>query len=383
MEIFNVHYGELSLKGKNKASFENRLKYNIETALDGIEYEKIERKETRIIIYLNEKSNKEEIEKKLNKVFGISWFSFAYVIEKDLEKVTKLILDYAKEHLNGKKVKIDTKRSDKKFQATSLDVNKKIGKELEANGIEIDLKKPEKKIFVEILNDKIIVSFEKIKGLGGMPVKSSGKILSLFSGGIDSPVSSWLMMKRGCEVNFLHIHNYPRNDDVLNSKIVKLIKILKEFHPYKISLYIVSYQDFQEKTFEVPPKLELVLFRRFIANVANKLCKEEGALGVVTGDSIAQVASQTLENLYCVDEAFSVPVYRPLATYDKQEIMELAQKIGTFDASIEEYKDCCSLVAVKHPATKARLEQIKMIEERIGIEEVVRKTLEKIKVVEI
>ncbi|MFH2105748.1 MAG: tRNA uracil 4-sulfurtransferase ThiI [Candidatus Micrarchaeota archaeon] len=382
--LLNIHYSaELSLKGENRIEFEKVLVDNLKYALHGIEYERIEKKERRILVYLNEKTDIEKAHQAIARIFGISWFALSYSLERDIKKLADCVLDYAKKNYSGKKIKIETTRSDKTYSKTSMDLSMEIGKIIENAGVGIDVKKPDEKIFIEIMRNQFLVSFGKIQGLGGLPIGSSNRLLCLLSGGIDSPVASWLMMKRGCEIDFLHIHNYPSDEEVVKSKIAELIKVLRRYLPFKTRLHVVSYQEFNQATMDVDPRLELVLFRRFIAKLASEMCKENRMFGVITGDSMGQVASQTIENLYATDEAFTVPVYRPLIAYDKQDIIYLAQKIGTFDLSIEKYKDCCSLVAAKHPSTRVKLEDVKRIEHEIGIDEILEKTMKEISVVEI
>jgi thiamine biosynthesis protein ThiI len=259
-----------------------------------------------------------------------------------------------------------------------MQVNRITGEVLFKAGHKIDVKTPALTVYIDILRDKAIMYFGKTQGLGGLPVGSSGKVLVLLSGGIDSPVAAWLMMKRGCDVDYLHVA--ATND---TSKILALVKKLQEYSCRKTRLHIASYDEFYKKTFESESRSELVQFRRFIAMLAQKIAEKNDCLGIVTGDNLAQVASQTLENLKAAQSAAELPVYRPVLTYDKSEIIALAQKIGTFGISLQEYKDCCSLVASKNPETKSKLEKILILEEKMGIGKVVEETLEKTEVLEI
>jgi thiamine biosynthesis protein ThiI len=380
-QIINVHYGEIALKGKNRGQFERTLINNIKKTLENEHYESLEKKATRIIIKLSNKSDLDSIIAKLKKVFGIKWFSVAFTVERDIELLKKSVLNIA-EAYRGKSIQIETKRADKSFPLTSIEVSKIVGAELKNAGFQITFDKPDATILIEILDDEILVSSEKLRGLGGLPVGTSGKVLSLLSGGIDSPVAAWLMMKRGCCVDFLHVHPYQYNEIVKKSKIVKLIEKLKEYAPIKMRLYIAPYAELYKKTFYIPSRNELVVFRRFLKMLAERIATEHGYLGIVTGDSLAQVASQTLDNLYVTSSMSTIPFYRPLIGYDKDEIIELAKKIGTYEISIEEYKDCCSLVATRHPATKTKLDEIKKIEEEIDIENIVENTMLTVEIIE-
>ncbi len=368
--VYNIHVGEIALKGKNRGLFEKKLKDNIKAATGC----KVDSLKGRFILYPGKTGNR-RIEEGLSKTFGIEWFSEALIVKNEIEQITGTIIKHAPKE---KTVKLDTKRAYKAYPMTSPEINKKVGAVLEKKGFTVDLENPESWIYIEILEDSAIISFSKTKGLGGLPVGTSGKVLSLLSGGIDSPVASWLMMKRGCTVDFLHLHAFPTNEKAEKSKIIRMVSKLKEYCPAKIRVFLVPYGKFYEKSFDMKSRSELVVFRRFIFRIANKIAEKEGYLGFVTGDSIGQVASQTLENLYATAEASAYPVYRPLVGHDKQEIIDLAKKIGTYEISIEKYKDCCSLVAEKHPATRAKLSEVKKDEK--DIEKTVKETMKNIEV---
>lgn len=376
--VYNIHFGEIALKGKNRRIFESKLVGNIKSATG---CRKIKRVDGRFLLYPGKTGDK-KIVTGLSRTFGIEWFSKSFLIDNKISNITDVIKKNAGE-LKKKRIKLDTKRAYKKYPLTSIEINKKVGMALEESGFKVDLKNPEEWIFIEILKDSAIVSLRKTRGLGGLPVGSSGKVLSLLSGGIDSPVASWLMMKRGCTVDFIHLHVFPTNEKARKSKIMKLAGKLKEYSPPKIRMFLVPYGKFYEKSFEMKSRTELVVFRRFILRLANRIAEKKGHAGFVTGDSVGQVASQTLENLYTVSEAADYPVYRPLVGHDKKEIIDLAKKIGTYEISIEKYRDCCSLVAEKHPSTKAKLADVKKDEEKVDIEKIVEETMKDIEVVEL
>jgi thiamine biosynthesis protein ThiI len=372
--VYNIHVGEIAIKGKNRKFFESRLMENIRSATNC----RVESAMGRFILHPG-KTGRSKIEEGLSKTFGIEWFSESFYIKNRIEVITDTVMKNAD---RKKTLKLDTRRAYKGYPMTSPEINKKVGMALEKAGFRIDLENPEERVFIEILKDSALVSLRKIRGLGGLPVGCSGKVLSLLSGGIDSPVASWLMMKRGCTVDFLHLHAFPTNKKAKKSKIMRMVKKLKEYSPAKIRLFLVPYGRFYEKSFEIKPKNELVVFRRFIFRIANKITEKEGYLGFVTGDSIGQVASQTLENLYATTDASFHPVYRPLLGYDKREIIDLAKKIGTYDISIEKYRDCCSLVAEKHPATKAKPGAVKREEKKINVEKIAEDTMKETEIVE-
>lgn len=383
-DVITVHYSEIALKGKNKWEFERALVNNIKNLLCNEQYDSISKKSTRFILRLNDRSNTDSIVSKLKKVFGIKWFAVAFSIQRDIDILGKFIISISKV-IEGRTIEVDTKRADKSFPLGSMDVNRIIGAELTKIGFKVDLRNPEAKIFIEILKDEILVSLDKLSGAGGLPVGTSGKVLCLLSGGIDSPAAAWLMMKRGCKVDFLHVASDAEFENIEKSKIVQLIKQLKEYSPSKCKFYLAPYAEFYKTTFGLLPsdaRNELVLFKRFLLLLAHKICTKNGYFGIVSGDSVAQVASQTLENIYTTNAVTNLPVYRPLAGYDKEEIIDLAKKIRTFDISTQEYKDCCSLVAMKHPATKTKLRDVERLEEEINIEKIVEKTLATMKGIE-
>lgn len=379
--FISVAFSEAILKGGNRRLIENMTIANLRAVL--LPYGKfdLKKKASRVLISCDN-FDRESVKNAILKVFGIDHVSFPVSVSSNLKEIEAAVLLHSSE-LSGHKIKVETKRADKSFPTKSQEVSAYIGKALVDRGCSVDLKNPEKIIFIDILPDETLICFDKFKGFGGCPVGSSGKVLSLLSGGIDSPVSSLLMMKRGCTVDYLHIHQFQENKQVLDSKIMKIIKKLKEYSPVKHKLFLVPYTEFYKSTLKINPKLELVIFRRFLFHLSNHLARKYKYKGIITGDSLGQVASQTIDNLFTTDEAAQLPVYRPLISFNKQEIVDLARKIDTFSLSIEPYKDCCSLVANKSPDTKVWIQDAKDIEQEINIEKIVEKTLEQIEIVEI
>ncbi|MEK6981374.1 MAG: tRNA uracil 4-sulfurtransferase ThiI [Candidatus Micrarchaeota archaeon] len=377
-ELVKVHYGEIGIKGKNKPDFERLLIKNIKIALENEQIEQVILEESRIHIYFKTQIDRNKITIALNKVFGIVWFSFAYEIEKDLEKINLFVRDKLEKN-KEKTVVVDSRRSDKKFEKTSIEINKDVGKTLFDNGFKIDIHKPDITVYIEILLlNKAIIYFEKNYGLGGLPVGCSGKVLLLLSGGIDSPAAAYLMMKRGCDVDYLHI-SVNKNID----KIKKLIEKLNEYSLAKSKLYNAEYDEFYKKTFEINAREEVVLFKRFITKLAEKVARENNYLAIVNGDNLAQVASQTLENILATEDGTNLPIFRPLISYDKKEIIDLAKRIGTYETSLEEYKDCCSLVSSKNPSTKAKLDYVKKLDQMINLDQIIDRTISKMEKIEI
>jgi thiamine biosynthesis protein ThiI len=367
-----VHYGELALKGKNRRLFENKLIENIKKATGG----KVRRFEGRLLVEDGHTAS-------LKNVFGISWFASSYRARKELNAIRELIIEKASEMIKGRPTfGIFVKRVDKKFPYTSMEVAKDIGEAIVRKyKLDVSLKNPELPIYIEIA-DEVFVHFEKVEGLGGLPVGVSGRVLGLLSGGIDSPVASYLIMKRGCNVDFIHFHVFADNGAVHKTKIADLVSILNKYQ-FGTRVFLAPYKLFQVALMKnrVGPGYELILFRRFMARVAERVAKKWGLQALVTGDSLGQVASQTIENLNLAGNAVSLPVLQPLISFDKEEIVRLARQIGTYDVSIRPYKDCCSIIA-PNPKIKTRLSHVETYEQRIDIDRVINETLELIEVCE-
>lgn len=377
-----IHYGELALKGLNRPFFEKKLVENIRKALAGLEYGKIRKTRGRIILELNEESDEREFEESLKRVFGVAWFAFCYKTEASLDNIKQLVGNAFRMEPNTK-TRVAAKRADKALPFTSMDVNRELGAYLVNRfKAKISLTEPQKEVFVELSEGEAYVFDKKHKGLYGLPVGISGKVLHLLSGGIDSPVAAWLLMKRGCEVDFLHFHAFQRFDRRKNAKILELAKILVRYCS-EVRIFFVPYYPFEAEAIETPGKYRLILFRRFMVKVAEELAKKYGIEVLGSGENLAQVSSQTLENMAAINKATSVPILRPLLTYDKNEIVELAKQIGTFEISTKPYKDCCSLFIAKHPATKAKLAIVESIERKLRLAEAIQESVERTEIIKV
>jgi len=361
-----IHYGELALKGRNRPLFERRLIENIKKAVSA----KVIRLHGRIVV------ESENIEP-LKNVFGISWLANAYIVKKDLNSIKKVVLSKVPERLTKDihTFGVFVKRADKVFPYTSLEVADIVGEEVTKNlRLKVNLKDADLQVYVEI-SDQVFVFFEKVEGLKGLPVGVSGKVLCLHSGGIDSPVAAYLMMKRGCEVDFIHFHSFNHGERAVNSKVGELVEKLGQYQS-RSRLIVVPYHPFHLSLLanSIDSSYELVLFRRFMLKMSESIAKAEGYQALVTGDSLGQVASQTLENLNVFNTSVSMPIFQPLISFDKEEIIGLARKIGTYDISIKPYKDCCSIMA-RRPRTRIKLDRIEMLEKAMGLERVMEETL--------
>lgn len=370
-----IHYSEIGLKGHNRSFFERKLVENVRCALSGVTDAKVERLQGRLAFPIDG-VDPQKIVERLTSVFGVSWFAFASVAEPNVDSIGRIAMEEASKVVEeGETIKVEVKRADKKFPVTSLELSRMLGKMLVDNlGVKVSLNNPLKKIYVEVLSGEAYVFTDRVRGLGGIPVGSSGKVLSLLSGGIDSPVASYLIMKRGCRVHYLHFHPFHDNAEAENSKIMEIARRLLLYSGKTVVVFIPTYE-FQMATVNIPARYDLVLFRRFMLKVAEKVAEAEGAKAIVTGESLAQVASQTLENMVAISSGLRTPVFRPLIAYDKDEIVALAKKIGTYELSIKPYKDCCSIIA-RHPETRAKLEKVEELEKKIDMDSVVSRSLE-------
>lgn len=380
--LLSVSSSEIILKGRNRARFERLLARNLRAALAPLGDFRVAVDWGRFIVAADGGFDSEAAASAAARTFGVDTVSVCYDSPLDIKEIERTVLSHSS-GLPGHSIRVETKRADKGYPLSSQRVNEIIGRALVELGCTVDLDNPERTIFIDILRDKALVSCGRIRGPGGLPVGSGGKVLSLLSGGIDSPVASWMMMKRGCSVDFLHMHTSPRKEDVLASKIIELARRVRSYAPASATLFLAPYTEFYKATASVEPSCELVVFRRFLLRLAGAIAAKHGHKGIVTGDSLGQVASQTLDNMLATDEAAGLPVFRPLVAFNKQEIVDLAEKIGTYKASILPYKDCCSLVANRHPSTSVPLEKVKRIEGEIDIQKIVEKTLAETESVEI
>lgn len=377
MEYIICHYHEIGLKGKNRRFFEEKLIENIKQALPASSFEFVKRISGRIIIKLTAKGaqNQKEIEQALKNVFGIAYFAFAVSSEQKIETIKKK----ARELMEGKKFKtfrISTKRSGKEFPLSSQEINERVGEHILKNlNKKVNLERPNLTCFIEIVERYAFLYLEKIKGLGGLPVSTGGKTVVLLSGGIDSPVAAFRIMKRGVKIIFLHFHAYPYTKKASIDKAEKIVKILNKYQ-YNSKLYLVPFADIQKEILlKTPAKLRVILYRRMMFRIAGEIAKKEKALAIITGESVGQVASQTLENIKVIEEAIDLPVLRPLIGEDKEEIIKKAQEIGTFEVSILPHQDCCVRFLPVHPATKAQLKEVKEAEKELNIQKLIKKAI--------
>lgn len=357
-----VKYGEIALKGINKKVFEDMLQSNIKRRLKKIGQFGYERMQSTIYIEpLDEDADANAAVSALKKVFGIGAIQKCAVFPKDIEVVKAGIGEYLKDALReAKTFKIEAKRADKTFPLTSPEIQQQLGDAvLDAfPDIGVDVHSPDITVRLEIRDNGAYLSAKRITGAGGMPVGSSGKALLMLSGGIDSPVAGYMMAKRGLVVDCIHYISPPYTSDRALMKVQKLCEKMTEYCG-DIMFYKVPFTELQEAIRDhCPEEYFTVIMRRLMVKIANRFCEKDGYGAIITGESLAQVASQTMAALGCTNAASELPVFRPLIGMDKIEITDVARKIGTFETSILPYEDCCTVFSPKHPRTKPRLSDI-------------------------
>jgi thiamine biosynthesis protein ThiI len=354
-----VHYSEIGLKGDNRPFFERHLVKNIKIAIRNTNYESVKRSYGNIIIRLRKDADNNVIIQRLAKIPGIKWYALAEEVKQDIKIIKREALKLS-ESSKRKTFKVNTRRSDKSFSLTSMEVDAAVGEAIrKKTSMKVKLKHSGFTLHIEICSGSAYLFTHKLKGIGGLPVDSAGTVLSLLSGGIDSPVASYLMMKRGCRIIFIHFMNEAMQPS--EDKITSLVKKLNDFQQQS-RLYIVKFSKVQRAIIkQVPAKQRMIVYRITMFNIAVKVMEKENAKAFVTGDSIAQVASQTLDNLRVIYYGLNYPVFSPCIGMNKQEIMDLAIRIGTYDVSIQPYADCCSYLIDRHPETKANVDDIKDI----------------------
>lgn len=374
-----VHYSEIHLKKGNFRFFEEKLVENIKKSseVQGIKIEKILRDDKRLVCDFVSR-DKEKISDALKKVFGIRYFAFVDDLELNEEELKKYCERLFKRLFEQgiSRIGFTTKRANKKFQLNSLEINKFLGEIANKEGLKIDYKNPEKNIFIEVTSSFYIYT-ERVEGFGGLPVGTAGKVLCLLSGGIDSVVAAWLMMKRGCEVDFLHFHTYRKNKEAEKGKSKKMVEKLNEFQ-FKSEINFIPYFVYVFSTQgKIKEKYDLILFKHYIMKCAERFIKDNSKkkyMGIVTGDNLAQVASQTIENISVTTKGIEFPIFQPLLTYNKEEIIDLSKNIGLYEISIEKYKDCCSILS-KKTSLKTKQEEIEKEIKNINFEKLLEDSL--------
>ena len=371
-----VHYGELGLKGHNRIDFERRLVTNIGRALEDLGHPEVRRFHSYIMVTVSESVPGGDMEARLQRIPGIAYFAPVTTAPPELEAIAATAVSLADGIITPEtSFRVKTTRGDKTFPMISPQVDREIGARIvQATRAPVNLTSPDVTLSIQIYGDSAYLFVRRIPGMGGLPVGSSGRALVLFSGGIDSPVAAHLMMKRGCAVDFVHFHLLSNRERIHSAKIVAMARQVLTPHRAAGRLYMVSAAPFEAAMTAMDSRVATVVFRRFIMRAAERLSRRRKALALITGESLGQVASQTLKNIGMINRATQLPILRPLISMDKEEIVSIAKDIGTYELSIEPYQDPCSLHA-RHPATWARLADVSGVESAIDVASLLEETL--------
>ncbi len=361
IDLILLKYGEIALKGLNKPLFERKLLDNIKSRLDRIGKFSVRRAQSTVYVEpLDSSADMQQALKILEKIFGIVNICPVVKCKKNMESIARTAIECVNElSPNGKSFKVEAKREDKKFPLNSPQIARELGGMIleGVEGLRVDVHNPDIMVNVEIRQEAYVYT-KKIKGAGGMPVGTNGKATILLSGGIDSPVAGYMISKRGVELEAVHFHSHPYTSDRAKEKVIDLAKEMSGYCG-KIRLHIVPFTEIQLAIIEKCPENYLtVIMRRIMMRIAEKISVANSSAALITGESIGQVASQTMESLVCTDNAVSIPVFRPLIGMDKEEIVAISKKIETYETSILPYEDCCTIFVPKHPKTKPNLSEI-------------------------
>ena len=375
MNSIVVHYQELALKGKNRPWFLSRLVRNLRQATSDLDVRSVHALMGRIEVVLGADASPREVEDRIRSIFGIANFSHAGRAPLDLDEIARAILADLGDR-TCRSFRVSARRADKRFPMTSPQIEREVGGRIkQARGWHVDLDDPELTVHVELLTDQAFYFFGKERGAGGLPTGTAGRVVCLLSGGIDSPVAAYRMMKRGCRVTFVHFHSYPILSRASQEKACELVRLLTKCQ-LRSRLYMVAFGEIQQQVvLAVPPPMRVVIYRRLMMRIAERIARERGAQALVTGEVVGQVASQTLENLAVIGGVASLPVFRPLIGMDKDEITAEAIRIGTYPISIVPDQDCCTLFTPRHPLTRARLADVEAAERALPIGDFVERAV--------
>ena len=388
-QAFLLKYGEIFLKGKNRYLFEDALVHQVRLAMDKVDGEfEVHKNLGRVYVEAKSDFDYDEAVDALSRVFGVLTICPVKIYENDdFEFLKKEVADYMEETYGGREgltFKVFCKRARKNYPLNSMEMNMAFGEAIleKMPYLKVDVHKPEVELHVEV-RERIYVYSILIPGPGGMPVGTAGKAMVLLSGGLDSPVAAYRIAKRGVKIEAVYFHAPPYTSERAKQKVVDLAKIVSKYTG-PVKLHIINFTDIQMSIYEKCPHDELtVIMRRYMMRIAQAIAEEDDCLGLVTGESVGQVASQTMYSLACTDDVCHMPVYRPLIAMDKVEIIDIAEKIGTYEISILPFEDCCTIFVAKHPVTKPKVSVIAHHEERLGaeIDDMVKKALDEREIV--
>ena len=375
MKSIVVHYQEIALKGSNRPWFIARLVRNLRQAVSDLDVVAVRALMGRIEVQLGPAADWNAVRDRIAGVFGVANFAKAGRAPLDLDAIAREILVDLGDR-EARTFRVSARRADKRFPLTSPQIEREVGGRIKlAKGWTVDLDHPELTIHVEALTSEAFYFFGKERVAGGLPAGTSGRVVCLISGGIDSPVAAWRMMRRGCRVLFVHFHSYPILSRASQEKVRELVALLTRYQ-FESRLFLVPFGEIQQRVvLAVAPPLRVVIYRRLMMRIAQEIARRHRAQALVTGEVVGQVASQTVENLAAIGTVVSLPVLRPLIGMDKDEISAEAARLGTYPISIIPDQDCCTLFTPRHPATKARRSDVERAEEPLAIAEMVDEAL--------
>ncbi len=378
--LIMIKYGELTTKKANRKTFINILNNNILRVLKNYD---VKIKKDRVRMYIETKENElEEITKKLQKVFGLHSIVICHKVNTNIEDISGKVLEIIKNR-NFKTFKINTKRADKKFPISSMEFNHQMGGiVLKNTNMKVDVHQPDVMIHIEIRQEGTFVYTDESKGIGGYPVGIQGKGLLMLSGGIDSPVAGYLSLKRGVDLECLYFESPPHTSEEAKNKVIKLASIINEYSG-NIKVNVIPFTKLQEEIYKnVPEHYVITIMRRMMYRIAEKVAKIKKCKIIINGESIGQVASQTLDSMVVINQVTNLPVIRPVACMDKLEIIELAKKIKTYETSILPYEDCCTIFLPKHPVIHPELQKCLELEKKLNYEGLIEECIQNIEVIE-
>lgn len=380
-KLIIIKYGELTTKHDNINFFIKTLKNNIESSLSGID-NKITYDVGRMFI---ETDKYDEVVKKLTNTFGIHEINIAYEIDdRSLDNISKVLIELLRDK-DFNTFKVVTKRSDKSYPIKSMDVSKSLGGVVLKNKktVKVDVNNPELLINVEIRNNKAYLYFEKVEGIGGYPVGTLGKGMLMLSGGIDSPIAGYLAMKRGIRIEGVYFDSPPHTSIDAKNKVLELASILSSYSGY-VKLHVIHFTEIQEAIYRYCPKEYMItIMRRMMYRIAEKLAHKNNCKAIINGESVGQVASQTLTSMAAINEVIKMPVLRPVCCYDKIEIIDLAKKIGTYDVSIRPFQDCCTIFVPEHPVINPEIEKAREYEQAFDFETLINEAVKNDEVIKL
>lgn len=386
-EIILIKNGELALKGLNRSTFEDILIKNIRKRIKPLgEFEYRKEQSTISVVPMDDYIDMDEVSDRISRVFGIAAYSRALQVEKDMSVILKNAPDYLAEQLKeAKTFKVEGKRSDKKFPLKSPEISAEVGGAILSKfpHLKVDVKNPDILVTIEIREKFAFIRGNQTKGAGGMPTGTAGKSAILISGGIDSPVAAYMMAKRGLVLNAIHFASPPYTSPQAEEKVHNLLRKVSKYSG-NICLFTVGFTEIQEEIRDkCPEDLFTLIMRRFMMRISQRIAEKEDCKALITGESLGQVASQTLNALACTDAVCEMPVFRPLIGLDKDEIIKVSRKIDTFDISIEPYEDCCTVFTPKHPKTKPQISIIEAAEQALDIDGLIDRAIDSTKIMNI